>query len=69
MLLIYAKQSSDRIETLLDVKDLLLEPFKQELDNISMEARFGHLLFQNVDNGSTTQVLDLYKNRTLFFNT
>ncbi|KAI9269703.1 mitochondrial inner-membrane-bound regulator-domain-containing protein [Helicostylum pulchrum] len=61
--------SEQEIETLQDVKDLLLEPFEQELDNISMEARFGHLLFQNVNNGSTTQILDLYKNRTLFFNT
>ncbi|KAI8094511.1 mitochondrial inner-membrane-bound regulator-domain-containing protein [Thamnidium elegans] len=61
--------SEQEIETLQDVKDLLLEPFKQELDNISMEARFGRLLFQNVNNGSTTQILDLYKNRTLFFNT
>ncbi|KAI9339833.1 hypothetical protein BD770DRAFT_330843 [Pilaira anomala] len=57
------------IESIQDVKDLLLEPFEKGLDDISMEARFGHLLFNNVNNtSSTTQISDLYKNRTLFFN-
>ncbi|KAI8047346.1 mitochondrial inner-membrane-bound regulator-domain-containing protein [Gilbertella persicaria] len=53
------------------IKDVLLAPF-DVLDNISLEASFGHLLFQY--NGMDHQVdiaklSTLYNNRTLFLNT
>ncbi|KAG2197508.1 hypothetical protein INT47_007117, partial [Mucor saturninus] len=63
----------EEIANVQDMKQLLLKPLgEQDLDQVTMEARFGHLLFQNANitkKISATEVLNLYKNRTLFFPT
>ncbi|KAI9487397.1 MAG: hypothetical protein EXX96DRAFT_76373 [Benjaminiella poitrasii] len=55
------------------IKDILLKPFGEHdnLKNISLEARFGYLLFQNNGNLDITKngIMNLFKNKTLFLNT
>ncbi|CAO3630952.1 unnamed protein product [Mucor hiemalis] len=71
----YQELNGPKIGSLKDIKDILLKPFKQPNDDaITLEARFGNLLFQNsnrsnLTNGSEITAQELlisHENRTLF---